>query len=433
MHAERAAMVDALDRLLVADFEPIDDPVAAGIWTNFYLAFHGEEDRELQSKTAAVLRRHCPTLEYVAPHCARAARRVGKRRIGLISQFFHNHSIGRTSRGLFEQLSRDALDVTAIFVAPVIDDEYSRAIRHHAARSVVVPQQLDAARAAIEALELDVLFYQDIGMEPFTGFLAHSRLAPVQCVSFGHPDTTGIPTIDWFVSNDRYEPPDAASHYSESLYLLRGLGTLAYYHRPALTRRRKSRADFGLDANAHLYICPQNPFKLHPDMDDLIGAVLRRDPAGTLLVVAGRHARWDALIRERWARSIPDVAARIDTVPRMPTHDYVDLIAVSDAMLDTRHFNGMNTSLEAFAVGTPVVTWPSRFQRGRHTQAMYAQMGLDDLVCHDADAYVGFALRLGCDRDFRAATSGRILERNDALYEDERVVREFERFFREAC
>jgi protein O-GlcNAc transferase len=101
-------------------------------------------------------------------------------------------------------------------------------------------------------------------------------------------------------------------------------------------------------------------------------------------------------------------------------------------MLDTVHFNGMNTSLEAFAVGTPVVTMPATFQRGRHTQAMYRRMGLGDLIAADARSYVDMAVRLANDPDHRAEVSRRILGANRALFEDELVVREFERFFRTA-
>src|SRR4029450_2837626 len=126
------------------------------------------------------------------------------------------------SRGLFALLSRSELEVTAIFVAPTVEDDYSRFIREHAEHTLVVPQDLVRARQLIEALELGGLFYQGICMDAFTHFLGFSRLALVQCVSFGHPDTTGIPAIDYFVSNDLYELPDAAAHYSEKLFLLHG-------------------------------------------------------------------------------------------------------------------------------------------------------------------------------------------------------------------
>jgi len=72
---------------------------------------------------------------------------------------------------------------------------------------------------------------------------------------------------------------------------------------------------------------------------------------------------------------------------------------------------------------------PGNFQRGRHTQAMYRRMGLDDLIASDADTYVDTAVRIANDADYRRAVSTRILANNSVLFEDATVVREFERFF----
>ncbi len=430
--AERERMRAVLDAMLADEsllHSDEGDPLIARLWTNFYLAYHGENDRELQMKTAAVYRRICPSLNHVAAHCRQPSASAGKLRVGLASQHFCNHSIGRTSRGLFAQLSRDRFELTAIFVAPIVDDEFSRAIRRDADHTLVVPRDLEQAREQIAALQLDVLFYQDIGMEPFTYFLSFARLAPVQCVSFGHPDTTGVDTIDYFVSNDLYEPPGAADHYSESLFTLHDLGSLAWYTRPVLPAVPKSRAAFRLPADCPLYLCPQNLFKVHPDMDDLIAGILRKDPHGIVVMVEGRAANWTGLLRKRWRETMPELQSRIVFLPRMRGDDYLCLIALADVMLDTVHFNGMNTSLEAFAVGTPVVTMPAAFQRGRHTQAMLRKMGLEALIVADAQAYVDQAVRIANDRGYRNEVSGMIRDRSHVLFEDAAVVREFERFF----
>lgn len=429
MLAERGRMAQALATVDDAALARVADPIEAGLWTNFYLAYHGFSNRELQQQTAHTYLRLCPTLAYVAPHC-RQVRRGGRIRVGLISRFFCNHSIGRTSKGLIAQLNRDDFEVTTIFIGPAVEDEVSRFIRAQAEHAIDVPQHLVAARRQIETLELDILFYQDIGMEPFSYFLAYSRLAPVQCVSFGHPDTTGIPTIDWWVSNDLYETESADAHYSERLFRLRGLGSLAYYDRPEPSAQCKSSADHGFGNEDHLYICPQNLFKFHPDMDALIAGILRTDPRARLVLIQAKIPHWDRLLLQRFALSMADVADRIVMLPRMHTVDYVHLISLCHVMLDTVHFNGMNTSLEAFAVGTPVVTWAGEFQRGRHTQAMYRRMGLDDAICHDAAQYVAMAVRLGTDARARAELSARILAENHVLYQDMKVVAEFERFFR---
>ena len=428
---ERSEMGAQLQALCDEDLAGslIADPMGAALWTNFYLAYHGLPNRALQAQTAQMYARLVPSLNYVAPVRETKAHPTGKIRIGLISQFFHNHSIGRTSRGLFEQLSKERFDVTAIFIAPTVDDEYAKFIRQHADRSVVVPQDLKIARAAIVAERLDILFYQDIGMEPFSYFLAFSRLAPVQCVSFGHPDTTGLPAIDCFISSTLFELPEAAEHYTERLYLLQDVGAPAYYYRPTLPEIRKNRADFGLSDTDRIYLCPQNLFKIHPDMDDLLGAILRKDAGGKLVLISGKIQRWTEHLRRRWATSLPDLMDRIVFLPRQSSPDYLNLIALADVMLDTVHFNGMNTSLEAFAVGTPVVTWPTELQRGRHTQAMYRQMGLGDWVAKTAEAYVDLAVSLANSPAERSRLQREIQARSGCLFEDRRVIQELERCF----
>jgi predicted O-linked N-acetylglucosamine transferase (SPINDLY family) len=152
------------------------------------------------------------------------------------------------------------------------------------------------------------------------------------------------------------------------------------------------------------------------------------------VVLIDTHCRaWLDALGQRFAAVLPDVAARIRFLPRLAGGDYLDLLAAADVVLDTPHFNGMNSSLEAFAVGTPIVTLPGTLQRGRHTAAMYRAMALEAFVAADAAGYVATALRLGTDADARRAARALIAERSPALYDDGRVVAEFARFFEAAA
>ena len=410
----------------------IADPFKEVGSANFYLAYHGLNNRELQIRIARLYASACPSLLWQAPHCRRPASQSRPIRVGFISSFLRSHSIGKTTRGLMAQLARDRFRVYALFVPPVVDDGIARFIRAHCDETIELPAALQAARERIADLELDVLFYQDIGMEPFTYFLAFARLAPVQCVCFGHPDTTGIRNMDYFISNDLFETEGAEHHYSEQLFLLRDLPTLAYYYRPKVPQRLKEREAFGLPPDAHLYICPQTLFKFHPDFDTLLGDILRADPRGRLVLIEGQFAHWNELLRRRFARNLPDVVDRVMWLPKQEGDNFVNLLAVCDVMLDTLHFNGMNTSLEAFAVGTPVVTLPQSLQRSRHTFGMYKKMGIDDCTAQTPEEYVHIAVRLGTDREYRRVLRDRILAANSVLYENLSVVREFERFFEES-
>lgn len=429
----RAHSEQQLHALLAGDLA-VRDPLREINATNFYLAYHGLNDRELQTLTARVHERACPALVWTAPHCQKPASRGDRPlRVGLISKFLYKHSIGRVARGLFAHLSRDRFRVYALFVPPVEEDEFMRAIRGSADEAHILPSELQAARERIGALELDILFYQDIGMEPFSYFLAFSRLAPVQCVTYGHPDTTGIRNIDYWVSNNLYEPEGAEAHYSERLYLLHDLATLAYYYRPQVPEPLKDRARLGLPEDAHIYLCPQTLFKLHPDFDPILAGILRADPRGRI-VFRSPVPQGMELLKKRLARTLGAEMGRVLFLPyRDNFTDYFSLLAVADAILDTPHFNGMNTSLEAFAVGAPVVTWPGAFQRGRHTYAMYRKMAIEECIAPNPEEYVRIAVRLGTDPAFRQATREKILARNRLLYEDMAAVREFERFFLDAA
>ena len=407
------------------------DPVREVSATGFFLSYHGLNNRELNTRLGKLYQGACPSLGWSAPHCAARTPKAGKLRVGFVSRFFYNHSIGRTSRGIIAKLSRERFEVVSLFVPALRDDEISKFIGASSDRSVVLPLTLDSARSAVAELQLDILFYQDIGMEPFTYFLAFSRLAPVQCVSFGHPDTTGIANMDYFISSDLFESADAAGHYSERLFLLRDAGTLAYYYRPRLPETPKRREDFGLPAGGSLYACPQTLFKFHPEFDPVIAGILRADPGGRIVLIRPKNSNWVDLLQARFRKAMPDVVDRVMFIPQQRSDDFLSLLAVSDVMLDTVHFNGMNTSLEAFSVGTPIVTLPTEFQRGRHTAGMYRKMGFTECTAADKDDYVRIAAKLGTQEDYRRFVRSEILRRTEVLFEDIHVVQEFERCFLE--
>jgi protein O-GlcNAc transferase len=419
-----------LDAAISAGLKAQDISAAHGMGA-FFLAYHGEVDKDLQTKAARLLAGAIPEISITAPHCAGARRRAGRIRVGFISRFLYSHSIGATTRGLIAKLSRGEFEVFVLRVSPTKTDSVSDFICRAAEHTVALDPDFRVARDQIGALELDVLFYQDIGMEPTSYLLAFSRLAPVQCVSFGHPNTTGIPTMDYFISNDLFEPEGADAHYSEKLFLLHDLPTLAYYYRPEVPAAA-DRSEFGLLDTDHVYCCPQALMKLHPEFDALLAEILRRDPEGVIVLVGGGYPEYTHLVRERLSRTAHEVIGRMVFLDTMPYRRFLQLLVSADVCLDTLHFNGMNSSLEAFAAGTPIVTLPGRLQRGRHTQAMYRKMGILDCIAKGLGDYVDIAVRLGTNVEFARDIRQRIRSRSGALFEDRRVVTEFERFFAEA-
>jgi protein O-GlcNAc transferase len=421
----------ALDRFLQHP-SPVADPLQGAVVRSFYLSYHGVCNRDLNMKLAQVFRAATPDLEWTAPHCRAPRARAERIKVGFISQFMHDHSIGKTTRGLVAELRRDRFEVYVVNIPPLLVDETADWIKDRADHWITLPKDLAEARSQVAALELDILFYQDIGLEPFSYLLSFARLAPVQCATFGHPDTSGIPSMDYYVSSDLWETDESDAHYSEQLVRLRDVAVLAYYYRPERRTPARTRGHLGLTDEEHIYLCPQTLFKLHPDFDRLMAGILERDRQGRVFLISAHCSEWSMRLQQRFGRHIPHVSDRIQFIPPFDLEGFLQLLSIADVVLDTVHFNGFNTSLEAFSVGTPAVTLPGRLQRARHTQAMYRRMGIEGCVAANEAEYIDIAVALGTEADRRRALRALILQRNHLLFEDRRVVTELEGFFERA-
>lgn len=396
--------------------------------THFYLSYHGLDNKALHQAIAAAHLAVAPSLAWEAPQLAKRDLN-GRIRIGIASRFFHNHSIGHTSRGLVEKLDRSRFEVVLIRLGPSPLDDMAKAINAAADQVVEIPlTDLQQARQSIAGLKVDILFWQDIGMEPFSYLLAYARLAPVQLTSFGHPDTTGIPNMDYFLSSALYETASSGDYYSEQLITLPNQGTLAYYYRPHMPDSFH-RGDFGLMDEDHVYLCPQTLFKLHPDMDDIFLEIVRRDPSARIVLIEPPQRHMRNQIEKRLGRLSEDLLVKVRFIGRMDHTQYLRLICCADVLLDTLHFNGQNTSLEGFAMGVPIVTLPGELHRSRHTYGMYRAMEIMDLVAESVEDYVAKAVAVASDPAFRSRVSSRIAAAAPVLYENQQFITECERVF----
>jgi predicted O-linked N-acetylglucosamine transferase (SPINDLY family) len=267
-------------------------------------------------------------------------------------------------------------------------------------------------------------------MDPLTYGLAFSRLAPVQATTWGHPVTTAIPSIDYFISSDSLDPPGNENHYTEKLIRLKNLAV--YYYRPALPSPARTRQDFNLPEDAHLYGCLQMLWKFHPAFDEPLAQILRRDPKGLLILIHGLNLRWDDMLMDRFRQSMPDVVDRVRFVPRQTYEDFLSLTALCDVSLDPTHFGGGNTTYESLAFNVPVITLPSPYLRGRLTLAMYDRMNMQDCVATDIGDYINKAVAIATNPEHGREICQKLAEHTPVLFENEQAVRDLESFFQQA-
>ena len=398
-------------------------------WTNFLLAYQGEDDRACSPGSRPSWLRAIDAVgpEWRAP--VRPSATGARIRIGFASSFFPDGTCGRYFRSWIAGLDRARFEII-LYNLRRDATPFLQQLSAHADRVRTYPGQALAPSAiapTIRADALDVLVYPELGMNAPTFVLAALRLAPIQCAAWGHPVTTGHPTIDAFFSCAAMEPPNAAQHYSEKLIPLPGIGT--NYERPTVPDGA-SRARFGLPDGVPLFLCPQSLFKIHPDTDALFARVLAAVPEARLVAFEGRHpaltAKYRARLAAAFARAGRTGEDRLILLPQCGHDDYLRINAVCDAMLDTLRWSGGNTSLDALAAGLPLVTLPGRFMRGRQSAGMLTITGLDDLIARDEDDYVRIASALASDRAYQREVSRRTRDAAAKVFDDALPVRALE-------
>lgn len=246
----------------------------------------------------------------------------------------------------------------------------------------------------------------------------------------GRSIRVGIANMDYFLSSLGTEPEAWREHYTETSILQRHLPT--HYFAPPPPSNLKSRESFGLGGDLLLYGCPQMLFKLNPDFDAVLADLLGRDDRGRLVLISSGHAHQDARLLARMGRTTPDVENKVILLERLGLQDYMSLLAVCDVLLDPPVFGGGNTSLEAFAVGAPTVTFDAEFMRGRLTIDLYRQMGIDDLIATSGQDYADWAYRVATDAEWRADLSQRIKTQSAVLFENPTVIEDMADFLEAA-
>jgi predicted O-linked N-acetylglucosamine transferase (SPINDLY family) len=403
---------------------------AVGCQQPFHLAYREEDHRERLARYGALCARLMGEWQRAEGLRPAAHRHGARRRVAIVSGHFYNHSVWHALLdGWTRSLDAERFELH-LFHLGAVRDEQTAAARKRAASFAQGLSGLRAWTVAILASAPDVLIYPEIGLDPMTTKLASMRLAPVQAASWGHPLTTGLPTIDRYLSAQDFEPEAADSHYSERLLRLPHLG--CFYPPNAITPMPPDLTALGIDAGVPLLLSPGAPFKYTPRQDRLFARIARELGRCQLVFFTGHLAAQTRLLRERmrtaFERAGADFAATTRWIPWQPRGAFYGLMQRADAYLDTIGFSGFNTAMQGVEAGVPIVTREGAFMRGRLASGVLRRMGHADLVAQDDEAYVAAAVRLARDAAWRDEVRQRIRSDRGVLFEDATPVRALEAF-----
>lgn len=361
------------------------------------------------------------------PSIRRAPRR-DRLRLGVATAFFWRHSVWKVpTRGWLKNLDRTRFEIIGYHLGRHADEETEQA-KSLCEEFRTQEKDLAAWARRIAADDLDVLLYPEIGMDRPTALLAALKLAPLQITTWGHPVTSGLRSIDWYLSSDLMEPADGDAHYSERLIRLANLSV--FYDAPQPSPAAMDRAAFSISSDRIVYLCCQNLSKYLPQNDDVFINIAKALPAALFLFLkSGKPAvdgRFEQRLRKAFGGADLSFDRHVRLVPPVAPDVFPSLGSVGDVYLDSLEWSGCNTTLEMLSNDLPIVCQRGRFMRGRHTAAMLQMMGLEDHISADAKEYLNRAIELGRNASARESCRATIRERKDRLFYDRAPVEQLE-------
>ena len=399
----------------------------------FHLAYHGKDNLELMTKTSNMFKKIIPNINYISKNI-KIKNNSKKIKIGFISEFLTSHTVGKLFGGLIKNIDRKKFDVIIFHTLNTKESFVKKEIDYSAKKVIKLNAKINEQQKQIEKKNLDIIFYTDIGMSPTIYFLAFSRLAPIQIVTWGHPETTGISTIDYFLSSALLEEKISKKKYSERLICLSQFPL--YYEPYKNIKATKNRTDLGLPENIRLYGCPQSLFKIHPDFDKILSEIISKDPRANIVLIGGKGKEkyWSEILKERWSKNFNNLVKQTFFTKKLNLVEFVSLCNCVDVLLDPIHFGGGNTFLEAMLVGTPTITMPGVHLKNNITSAAYKQMSISSPpIAKNSSEYIDLAVNLANDdkKNIFIRKESKVAAENN-LYNNIKALKEFENFLEEA-
>ncbi|VXD12820.1 TPR repeat protein [Planktothrix serta PCC 8927] len=406
---------------------------AIGSETPFYLQYQGDDDLELQKQYGEfvhrIMKANYP--EWTKPLLLPSLSPQKKIKIGYISAHLTWHTVGLVFLGWLRDCDHHQFEVYCYFTGEEAD-QITDLFQLYSDQFYHIYGNLEDIIQQILADQLQILVFLDIGMCPQLTQIAGLRLAPIQCAAWGHPITTGLPTIDYFISAELLEPQDAENHYSETLIRLPNLGI--NYPKPILPETLKKRLDFGLKQDTILYLSCQSLFKYLPDFDQILVAIAKQVKSAQFVFIA----HWNTAITQKFKQRLKRVFAEenLDSeeycliLPRLDKIDYLQLNAISDIGLDSIEFTGFLTTLDSLSCHLPIVTYQGKWMRSRQSAGILQRLEIIETIAQNREDYIKIAVKLGLDSEWRLAIQQKIKQNQAKLYEDKSCIQALEAFYR---
>jgi len=373
--------------------------------------------------------RHARPFEGATPSPGNDPDPARRLRVGFVSPYFRKHAVTFFLESVIQHHDRKKFEL--ILYADVAQpDEYSERLQAYGAlwrKTLGIDDERLVQMVRNDATDILV----DLsGHTPGNRLLAFARRpAPVQVTWNGYPNTTGMASMDYRITDAYCDPPGTTEHlHSEKLTRLPGI-YMAW-------RPPDDAPDVGplpaLESGHVTFGSFNSCYKITPRLVALWSRILGGVPGSRLMLLTVDGGVAARRIRELFAAQGVD-PQRIDIRPRVSHEEFLALHRGIDIALDSFPYHGTTTTCFSLWMGLPVATLAGAIHASRVGVSMLNNVGLPQLVAQDADEYVDIATRLAADlpalTNLRAGLRGML--RQSPLADGRTCARSLENAFRE--
>ena len=346
-----------------------------------------------------------------------------KIRIGFVSEFLTDHTIGKLFSNLILDLDPNKFDVI-VFHSLNTKEGFIKKIIDLKIRTISLPLLLNDKIKILKAEHLDIIFYPDIGMSGDLYYLTFYRLAKFQINSLGHPETSGNKNIDFFISNQMSELTEADDFYSEKLIKFNNFNIYCN----SLESSNKG-VSLNFPENKNIYFCPQTIFKLVPEFDEIIKNITNLDKKSVICFIKDPFNHQYKIFLQRLKNKGINLD-QILIIDRLSEKEFINLSAQADILLDPLYFGAGNSFIETFLNPCPLITHPSKFLRSRIAIGLYKQLNIENPPIYNSiDDYIFNAVEIVNDKKKNILIREQIFEKSKFFFRNKEVLIEYENFF----
>ena len=351
-----------------------------------------------------------------------------KIKLAFISEYLTSHTIGKLFKGIILNLDQNKFDIIVFHTHKtkkgIIYDDFVKAEKNNIIKNYTLPKSFEEKINLVKNKNIDILFYPEIGMSLELYFLSYVRLAKNQITSWGHPETTGNKTIDYFLTSKLLESPDCEKNYLEKLLYTNDL-PMYYYH--PIVNNILSKNEISKN---NIYSCPQTLFKIHPKFDEVLASILNKDKKGILYFIKDVNNTYYKKLLERFKKNKYLDLERIKFIDGLSWEGYINHCGTASVLLDPFYFGSGNSFYESMYYGTPTVTKPTKYMKSRLVLGAYKQMGLDNPpVVNTMEDYADLAVELANDSKLLDIKKHYSKKAKEKLYENKSVINDLEKIF----